>query len=43
MVKMKIVKKPYIVIKKAGAAYEYAGVKVTSMDKSITWTDMHRG
>lgn len=24
---MKIVKKPYIIIKKAGAAYEYAGVK----------------
>lgn len=24
---MKIVKKPYIIIKKAGAAYEYARVK----------------
>jgi len=24
---MKIVKKPYIIIKKAGATYEYAGVK----------------
>lgn len=27
MVKMKMVKKPYIIIKKAGAAHEYAGVK----------------
>ena len=30
---MKIVKKPYIVIKKAGASYEYAGVKETHIPR----------
>lgn len=33
MVKMKMVKKPYIIIKKAGAAYEYAGVKGTHLPR----------
>lgn len=30
---MKIVKKPYIIIKKAGAAHEYAGVKRTYLPR----------
>lgn len=30
---MKIVKKPYIIIKKAGAAHEYAGVKETHLPR----------
>lgn len=30
---MKIVKKPYIIIKKAGAEYEYAGVKGTHLPR----------
>ena len=30
---MKIVKKPYIIIKKAGAIHEYAGVKGTHLPR----------
>lgn len=33
MVKIKIVKKPYILIKKAGATHEYAGVKGTHLQR----------